>query len=170
MKLLEARPQHEVPTQSLSSGRVNFILARMSVRNLSRRQVAVITGIGRTRLQTILHAEVDKRSPMRMDEFHVILEKLGIGQLEAALAADVIDNQPDVTVEAVSSVVLMLAELMRGLPKELIGMVYHIDGLEHSDVRPEHGGHMRELVVRSLASHYRDIVNRRDIRVAKFDR
>ncbi|TVV76944.1 hypothetical protein [Sphingomonas solaris] len=165
MNLSEAQSQHDATDQSRSSGRVDFILARMSVRNLSRRQVASITGIGRTRLQTILHAEVDKRTPMRMDEFHMILEKLGIGQLEVAIAADVIDNQPDVTVETVSSVVSMLAELMRGLPRELIGMVYHIDGLEHSDVRPEHGGRMRELVVRSLASHYRNLADRRDMRI-----
>lgn len=169
MGAVEPKLSRALGELTLLSGCVDFILVRMKEGNVSRRQVANLTGISRTRIHATLHSEVDKRASLRMDEYQVILDVLRIGQLEAAVAAELIDNEPDASFAAVTSIASMLSEALRGLPGELAEMVDMIDGLHHADVRKEHGGRVRKLIVQFLTNHYRDVAARRDFRLKDID-
>lgn len=154
----------ERSTRDFVPERADFVLARMKNDDISRRQIATLTGIRRSKVHSILHSEPDKRGPMRIDEWHAILEVLKISRLEATFAIELIETDSSLSVEEISSIAGLMTELYRGLPQELVDMMRHIHGLDHGDVRKEHGGTVRRLLIQFLTTHYQNLVDRRDIR------
>jgi hypothetical protein len=136
------------------------ILERMAALQISVRTVAVKTGIKKSRANNILHRDPRKRHPLRLDEKAAILQVVGLTVVEAFLAADIV-TAPDGEAAGQGSVASMLAQLLDGLPADIVQMVEHIDGVDFSDVRPEHGIRLRALLLKFLEKHYQDIGDRR---------
>lgn len=167
---MSAADQHAQPAiqgVNASSGRVDFILARMKTNDVSRRQIGVLAGIRPSRICVVLHSEADKRSPMRMDEFQAMLQVLGISHIEATLASELMEKRPTAKVEAVLNVAAMVSQAVSDLPIGMLTMLDHIDGLDHADVRPEHGDRVAKLVMEFLTGHYTRVAGRREIRIER---
>lgn len=147
-------------------GLADFILARIEADGTSTRQISAKTGIGRSRLHAVLHTRPEKRPPMRLDETAAVLDAIGVSQLEATLAADLMKSANEASVHDVCKIASMLSELLHGLPEQLADIVEHIDGLEYGDIRREHGKRVRALVVKVLTDEYTDMVQRREFRIA----
>lgn len=171
MPTVERDSKHEGQCPVSATGLTDFILARIVANGTSRRQVSVKTGIGRSRLHAVLHARAEKRVPMRLDETAAVLEAIGVGQLEATIAAELMESSTNASsnVQAVSAIASMLSELLQGLPEQLADIIEHIDGLEYDDVRREHGRRVRALVVRVLTDEYTGMAQRRGFRLAALD-
>ena len=163
--------QQDGRTEAPASGMVEFILARIEAGESSKRQVAVKAGISRSRMGEILHTCPEKRSPMRLDEIAAILDAIGTSQLEATIAAELMEKatNTNTNVQAVSAIASMLSELLQGLPEQLADIIEHIDGLEFDDVRKEHGRRVRALVVRVFTDEYTGMAQRRGFRLAALD-
>jgi lambda repressor-like predicted transcriptional regulator len=146
----------------------DYILARMDLKGLSVRDLALISGIGRSRLHGGLHRKADKRIPLRMPEFVVILTALGIDPIEAMYAREIFDTVEGVEFGDLLKVISMVCGLMKGLPEEIITVIRHLDGLAFDDVRPEYGIAARGLLVRALTTEYTKIANRRVKRIDEF--
>lgn len=147
------------PTQSYELE--DYILARMKIAGVSVRNLAIMTGLTKTRLHEGLHGEAAKRVPFRVPEMTSILDALNINPLEGFYAKEVLRSITDVTFDEVISVTAMLCELNRGLPQEVITAIRAIDGLELNDVRREHGTAARALLVRLLGDRYAAVVRLR---------
>lgn len=139
---------------------VDVILERMASRHVSVRTLCLQTGIKKSRAFNILHRDPLKRHPIRIDEKAAILQVIGLTVVEAALAADIIAS-PDREQTGQGSIATMLGQLLDGLPADIAQMVEHIDGVDFSDIRPEHGLRLRALLLRFLEKHYTDIGTRR---------
>ncbi|MES3093419.1 hypothetical protein O6027_17645 [Sphingomonas aerolata] len=85
----EEKPQGAVPRFELE----DYILARMDLKGMSVRELALLAKIGRSRLHDGLHREVDKRVSLRMPEIASILEALGITKIEAMYAQDTMQKK-----------------------------------------------------------------------------
>ena len=147
---------------------VDVILERMAVRQISVRTLCAQTGIRKSRAFNILHRDPQKRHPIRIDEKAAILQVVGLTVIEAALAADIIAT-PDREQCGQGSIATMLGQLLDGLPADIAEMVEHIDGVDFSDIRPEHGLRLRSLLLRFLEKHYTDIGARRLDRTRDMD-
>lgn len=143
-----------------SAGVVDVILDRLESRRISVRMVSAQTGIKKSRASNILHRDPRKRHPMRIDEKAAILQVVGLTYIEAALAADIMAT-PEREQSGQGSIATMLDQLLEGLPSDIAELVEHIDGVDYSDVRPEHGIRLRALLLRFLEKHYKDIGDRR---------
>lgn len=147
---------------------VDVILERMAALQISVRMLAVKTGIKKSRANNILHRDRYKRHPLRLDEKAAILQVVGLTVVEACLAADII-IAPEGEPAGQGSVATMLAQLLDGLPADIVQMVEHIDGVDFSDIRPEHGLRLRALLLKFLEKHYTDIGVRRLDRTRDLD-
>ncbi|WP_267381472.1 hypothetical protein [Sphingomonas sp. GC_Shp_6] len=143
-----------------SAGLIEVILARMAQRQISLRSISALTGIKRGRAHNILHRDAAKRHPMRLDEKSAILRCLDIGLLEASLAADVL-SKPEASLSAAGTVATMLSELLDGLPGDIVRLVETIEGVDFTDVRPEHGRRLRALILKFVEREYSDVGVRR---------
>ena len=147
---------------------VDVILKRMAARQISVRMLAAKTGIKKSRANNILHRDPHKRHPLRLDEKAAILQVVGLTVVEAFLAADII-TAPDGEAAGQGSVASMLAQLLDGLPADIVQMVEHIDGVDFSDIRPEHGLRLRALMLKFLEKHYSEVGARRLRRLDEAD-
>lgn len=147
---------------------VDVILDRMAARQVSVRRLSAQTGIRKSRAFNILHRDPQKRHPIRLDEKAAILQVVGLTVIEAALAADIIAS-PEREQTGQGSIATMLGQLLDGLPADIAQMVEHIDGVDFSDVRPEHGLRLRALLLRFLEKHYTEIGVRRLERTRDID-
>ena len=147
---------------------VDVILERMAARQVSVRTLCAQTGIRKSRAFNILHRDPQKRHPIRIDEKAAILQVVGLTVIEAALAADIIAS-PNREQCGQGSIATMLGQLLDGLPADIAEMVEHIDGVDFSDIRPEHGLRLRSLLLRFLEKHYTDIGARRLDRTRDMD-
>jgi hypothetical protein len=139
----------------------DYVLARMKIANISVRNLAVMTGLSKTRLHEGLHRESEKRVPFRVPEMTTVLNALRIDPLEAFYAREVLASVTDVTFDEVISVAAMLCEMNRGLTQEVITTIRAVEGLELNDVRREHGAAARALLVRLLGDRYAAVVRLR---------
>ena len=147
-------------------GLVDFILARIEADGTSKRRVALQTGISRSRLGKVLHNSAEKRCPIKLDEIALLLAALGVSQIEAMLAAELLETSGRSQVEKVSNVASMLTEVFVGLPEEMAEIIEHIDGLEFNDIRREHGRRVRALIVKTITEQYTEMAQRREFRIA----
>ncbi|WP_132910737.1 hypothetical protein [Sphingomonas sp. BK235] len=132
----------------------DYVIERMKIAGVSVRNLAVSTGLKKSRLHEGLHRDIDKRIPLRVPEMKLVLDALGIDRNEAFYAREVLASVSDITFDEVIRVAAMLCEMNNGLPQEVITVIRAVDGLDLNDVRREHGTAARGLVVRLLGDRY----------------
>ena len=160
----EEKPQEAVPRFELE----DYILARMDLKGMSVRELALLAKIGRSRLHDGLHREVDKRVSLRMPEIASILEALSITKIEAMYAQETMQKNEGVGLSDLMKVMSMVFGIVNGLPEQIITVVKHVDGLGFDDVRPEHGEAAQGLLLRAVEVEYKKIVKRRSQRFDEF--
>ena len=159
------KPKGAVPSYELE----DYILARMDLKGVSVRELAMIAKIGRSRLHDGLHREVDKRVSLRMPEIAAILTALSISKIEAMYAQELLQNNEEgVKLQDLLKVISMVLGIVTGLPEQIITVVKHVDGLGFDDVRPEHGEAAQGLLMRAIEVEYQKIGKRRSERFDEF--
>lgn len=157
--------EQEEPAIVPSPGFVDFMLAKMDADNVSVRQIAQETGIKRSRLHNVLHRDAAKRHAIRLDEQLLILGVLGVTQLEAALANELLADVEVNNQKGITRIATMLSVLIHGLPAQIASVIDHIEGLEYDDVRKEHGLRLQATIVKIVRDQYTDIARRREFRL-----
>ena len=159
------KPKGAAPSFELE----DYILARMDLKGVSVRELAMMAKIGRSRLHDGLHREVDKRVPLRMPEMAAILEAMSISTIEAMYAKELLqNNEAGVELKDLLKVISMVLGIVTGLPEQIITVVKHVDGLGFDDVRPEQGEAAQGLLMRAIEVEYQKIGNRRAKRFDEF--
>lgn len=149
-----------------SPGLVDFIVHRLQAGDISHRQLAGWTGLGKSRLGTTLHLDPRKRRPMRLDEVVKVLDALDIDRLEAHLANELLSQDRLAGDRDRDRLIEMVSELVRGLPTKIADVLEHIDGLDGADIRREHGRRLQAAIIELVKAEYTEIVRRRDMRFA----
>jgi hypothetical protein len=144
----------------------------MKADGLSTRRLAMLTGLGRSRCHYTLHAQHDKRRPLRLDEVDLIIDAVGIDRLEAALANDVViqrgDQEGGEGNQSNERIFGLLSEMLHGLPEKISEIVQHIDGLDAEDIRREHGRRLQVVLIQYVERLYSEYASRKDIRLEGF--
>lgn len=154
-----AQPHEQ--TVIITSGLIDFILHRMKSKGLSKRQLAVETGIGRTRMITCLKETQDKRRPFRVDEIDLILQILEINEVEAFLASEMLSNSDrafEMATGDADRLIGFLSEFIQGLPEVVIDLVHRLEGLEWSDIQPAYGRRLQSTLVKFLKKEFESAV------------
>jgi transcriptional regulator with XRE-family HTH domain len=156
--------RHEVdPTSSRPYTIADFIVSKMDNVGVSQRSLAARTGYSRSRINRILREE--DRLPITMVEAHTILASLGVGELEAALAQEVIRDKAPVTSREMEVVVSLIAVVFGGLATKIASLVDVVEGLEFGDIRREHGLKVQKAIFEMLKDLYTDLMQRKDDRI-----
>ncbi|MGK6324723.1 hypothetical protein ACMGDM_16795 [Sphingomonas sp. DT-51] len=156
--------QHEVdPPSSRPYTIADFIVSKMNTIGVSQRSLAARTGYSRSRINRILR-EGD-RLPITMVEAQAILASLGVGELEAALAQEVIRDKAPVTSREMEVVVSLIAVVFGGLATKIASLVDVVEGLEFGDIRREHGLKVQKAIFEMLKDLYTDLMQRKDDRI-----
>ncbi len=159
--MFDAEPAQ--PRQPHSYGFVDFILHKMRAERLTYREVAMRTGLRRSRVHYTLHRDRGKRRPLRVDEIQALLTALGVTQLEATVAQEVL-SVDCVDMQVLDRLVGLIASIVSGLSIAIPDIVSDLEGLEWEDVRPEHGKFIQACIVRELTTTYSRMLQRRDLR------
>lgn len=147
---------------------VDFIRFRMNELRLSYRLLEAATPqLSRSRLHDVLHPNADKRRAMRISESQEICAALGISEWEAAFGTELLES--DKSVEEASRLAAFLATAFTGLAPRLATAIAGIYGLDLSDVRPEHGKQLQNLVTESFERGYLDYAERKRLRFKNDD-
>lgn len=141
----------------------DYINVRAKADGLSQRTIATNTGYSRSRINRILREE--DRLPISIIEANTILASMGVGQLEVALANEVIQNNTPIDADGMSVILSLIAVMVDGLPTKIASLLELIEGLESSDIRKEHGIRVRNAIFDMLKALYTDLTDRKDERI-----
>ncbi|MBB5712362.1 hypothetical protein [Sphingomonas xinjiangensis] len=151
---------------------IDFILQWMEASGATLRDL-VEASEGRlnlTRVGRILHRNLEKRSAIRMDEVDEILRALKINHYHFALAVEMIRESPAATLEKHMPFIKVAAVAMSNLPLLFREAFEHINGLDQSDVKDEHGLAIQRIVIQNYTMVYADMARRKDERLGPFGR
>lgn len=141
----------------------DYIVARMASDGLSQRNVATKTGFSRSRINRVLR-DIE-RLPISIVEANTILGSMGVGQLEVALANEMIQTKAPVSNEEMGVIIALIAVVVDGLPTKVASLLGVIEGLECSDIRKEHGLRIHNAIYEMLRDLYTDLTARKDLRI-----
>jgi len=140
---------------------VPFILRAMANRETSQRKLALKSGITKTRLALLLHSDPAKRCSMTLGEFLRILEALDIDLLQAIIEVETFREFELLHDKRYETLIMMLCEVFKGLPRKVIEALEEIDGIDGSEVRKEWAGPVQRAVVKRLTDEVSAILRRR---------
>lgn len=165
MHALPGDKKHSLSAATPRRDIIDYILAKAEEVRLSIRQIGTLADIRRSRCGRVLHCNSDKRCAIRYDEIIRILSVLGIDPLEVALADEAWSEVEAGYNTSDNTVITLVCEVMRGLPRKIMEIVDGIEGLEYEDVRKEHGEHLQATIVRFINDQYTQLAKRREYRV-----
>lgn len=159
----EARQNEDDYAQALTQSRdfVEFILARMVSDNVSIRRISMATGITKNRVHAVLHSDVGQRRPMKVDEMYAVLGALGIDQLEASLANDLLSDDSICDRKGGRNIIAMVSEIFRGLPHQIADVIDHIEGIDCEEIRKQHGRKLQAILIETIRCEYTKMAERR---------
>lgn len=140
---------------------IPLILEAMSEQNVGQRNLALKTGISKTRLGLLLHKDPAKRKAMYLYEFQQILAALDINVVQAMIAIETYRDPALFLDERFQTSIAMLSELFKGLPAMLVAALDEIEGMDGTEVRKEWAGPLRQAVVEKLVKEVGAVMARR---------
>lgn len=140
---------------------VPLILQAMADSDTGQRKLALKTGLSKTRLALLLHREPSKRSKMTLAEFHHILHALDIDIIEAIISVETFRDRQLLREERYSTLIAMLSEVFKDLPRQLIIALEELDGIDGSEVRREWAKPLQAAVIARLVKEITDVMRRR---------
>lgn len=154
-----------IETPALVVGFPDYVVAKLKLENRSQRWLADQTGISRSRMQRLLCGDPAQRKPLRLQEKQAIFETLKVDDYTAILATELMGLDTESEFEATLAIASMLSGLFRGLMSQVATALRHIEGFEHHDIREEYGVVMKEAVIRTIQTNFKEIVARRGLRL-----
>jgi hypothetical protein len=140
---------------------VPLILQAMSDQDMAQRALALKTGISKTRLALLLHSNPEKRAIMSLAEFQTILDALDISIIEAIIQVETFHGLELLQSGRYATLISMLCEVFRGLPKQVITALEQLDGIDGSEVRKEWAGPLQKAVMKRLIDEILAVIDRR---------
>lgn len=147
---------------------IPLILQTMAETDTAQRKLAHKTGISKSRLGVLLHRDPEKRSPMTLDEFQMILHALDTNIVQAFIRMETFREPRDGPGHEYATLIAMLCDVFVTLPKKLIEVLDAFDGLDGSEVRKEWAPPLQKAVVRRVADEVLAVTERR-ARLAQSD-
>jgi hypothetical protein len=147
---------------------IPLILQTMAETDTAQRKLALKTGISKSRLGVLLHHDPEKRSPMTLDEFQVILHALDTNIVQAFIRLETFREPRAVRSNDYGTLIAMLCDVFVTLPKKLIEVLDAFDGLDGSEVRKEWAPPLQKAVLKRLADEVLAVSERR-ARLAQSD-
>lgn len=144
----------------------DYLSAMIKAQGLTYREIETVTEkkLTKSRLSRIFPENKALRSPIKLQEVHLLLQVLEIERWQAAVSIDLLRFYPDAELDLYTSVALLVASTLRGLPEQLFEMLSLMDGLDASDIYPTHGRHIQKLVLESIEAGYREMAQRKEKR------
>jgi len=127
------------------------------------RELALKTGISKSRLGLLLHSDPSKRPNLSLVEFQTILSALDISIILAIISVESAIDQKVVHDERFGTLLAMLSELFSGLPSMLIQALDEIEGIDGTEIRREWAVPLKEAVVEKLVKEVTKIMARRAV-------
>ena len=140
---------------------VPLINTAMDNQKLGVRQIAIKTGISKTRLGRILHRDPDQRAPMTLPEFQTILRALNMDLMHAIISVEMARDLELMGDERFTTLVTMLSTLFQGLPHRIIEALRELDGMDGTEIRKEWGGYFQAAVIRKMVGEISNVLRRR---------
>lgn len=140
---------------------VPLILQAMADKDTAQRKLALKTGISKSRLALLLHSNPAKRVAMTLREFQTILHALDISIIQAIVQVEAFHGFELLQEERYATLIAMLCEVFRGLPKKLICALEELDGMDGSEVRKEWADPLQQAVVKRLIDEILAVMQRR---------
>lgn len=140
---------------------VPLIHEAMDERDIKQRKLALKTGISKTRLALLLHHDRSKRARMSLVEFHIILRALDIDIHHAIICVDALRDRGLLREERYATLIAMLGELFKDLPRQLIIALEEIEGIDGSEVRREWAKPLQAAVIAKLVKEICAVLKRR---------
>lgn len=142
---------------------IPLIQQAMAERGLHIRELALKTGISKSRLGLLLHSDPAKRPSLYLVEFQTILSALDISIILAIISVESAIDQKIVHDERFATLLAMLSELFSGLPSMLIQALDEIEGIDGTEIRREWAAPLKEAVVEKLVKEVTKIMARRAV-------
>ncbi|WP_337847836.1 XRE family transcriptional regulator [Sphingomonas sp.] len=134
----------------------------MAAKDTAQRKLALKTGIGKTRLALLLHSNPAKRIPMTLREFQTILSALDISIIQAIIQVETFHGMELLQEERYATLIAMLCEVFRGLPRKVIDALEELEGIDGSEVRKNWAEPLQKAVVKRLITEVLAIIDRRE--------
>lgn len=119
-----------------ADGVVEILCGLIDEVGLSQRYLSGVTGIKRTRVQRILHADPEQRALMTIDEVEALKAALSVDDYDIAVELEFrrrnLDNSGDIPQRKG-----IIKGILRGLPSELIDEMDLICEIDYDEVTPE---------------------------------
>jgi transcriptional regulator with XRE-family HTH domain len=142
---------------------IPLIQRRMVERGLHIRELALKTGISKSRLGLLLHRNAAKRPNISLIEFQKILSALDISLMQAIISVETAIAETAVHDERFATLLSMLSELFSGLPARLIQALDEIEGIDGTEIRREWAVPLKEAMVEKLVKEVVSIMARRAV-------
>ena len=146
-----------------SNGLVDFLVHKVKAERLTYREVALQSGMSKSRVHRTLHPDRCKRLPLRIDEYHQVLTALGTTQMEASIGAELIAEKT-ISPSDMDKLLELVTGICAGLHTALADVVEHIEGLDWDDIRSYHGSHFQARIIAEVRQVYGQMSERRELR------
>lgn len=137
---------------------IELVREAMGAEKLTIRDLAVYSGIKKTRLGAILHGTPTKRSPATLAEYQRILRTLGISMIQASVKIEASVHAD----ESARRLYDLLAQLYVQLPPQVMAALDDLSGVDTSIIRTEWSGPLTQAITRKLVDTIVRIQDRRD--------
>ena len=140
---------------------VGLIIAAVADQHLSLRRLALRSGIPKSRLGVLLHRNPARRGALSLREFHQLLSALAIDPIEAFIRVETLRFLDPEDARRFAPMIQMLCKMFHDLPKNLIGELETVEGIDGSEVRPEWAPSLQRAVIRRVVQEISAVAHRR---------
>ncbi len=142
---------------------IPFILQTMAAKGLHLRELALKSGINRSRLGLLLHSDPSRRPRPLFIEIQLIVKALGVSHMQAVISVETLRDLSLLLDERFATVLTMLSQVYNEMPDRLIAALSEIDGVDGTEIRRQWAEPLREAVIQKLISEVTKLIARRDV-------
>ncbi|MEP9404294.1 hypothetical protein [Sphingomonas sp. VNH70] len=150
----------KAPEANYNSNLVDTIILYAKENRISKRQIAVATGIDRARVQRILSENHNVRYEARSSELNRILKAIGMSRYDALVSEEI----SELLTERADMLNLLpfLSSMLNGLVSEIASEIQSIEGIEIGACKTVHADAMRKRVAKLVAYELRRFFERQE--------
>lgn len=152
--------RNEAVNHNFGSDLVEAIVAYAGKNRISRRQISLMTGLSRARVQRILCSNPEARYEARTSELNRIVKAIGMNQYDAFVSSEIshiLEENPNIL-----DLIPFLSNVLDGLVVEIASEIQATDGIELSSCRIIHAQIMRRRIVKLVVNELHRYFARRE--------
>lgn len=137
---------------------IELVREAMGAKKLTIRDLAIRSGIHKSRLGAVLHGTPEKRSLVTLPEYQRILKTLGISLIQASVKIEASVHADENT----RTLYELLARLYVQIPPQVIAALDELNGIDTSIIREDWSGPLTQAITKKLVDTILGIQGRRD--------